>query len=289
MSKIIDNAVNYGIMIANDDRHGYSQGQRWGPDFDCSSLVITCFQNAGIDVKGAGATYTGNMKSAFLQRGFEDVTKSVNLKTGAGIKKGDVCLNIKNHVVLAATDNGTQLVNASLNEFGGIFGGKTGDQTGREIHIRGWYNYPWDCILRYTGVSTAALTTPPKHPASGAIAVVQQWLQNAYNPQLVIDGIAGPITRGTIVRAVQKEIGVKDDGFFGSKSKAAFPTLRTGSTGNLVKLVAAMLICKGQPVKTGLTDTYNADFAKDIRAYQAAQKIKVDGLCGQETAQKLFR
>lgn len=36
---------------------------------------------------------------------------------------------------------------ASINENRGITGGKTGDQTGKEICIREWYNKPWNVLL----------------------------------------------------------------------------------------------------------------------------------------------
>lgn len=149
MAGEINKAVSWAVGIANDDSHGYDQNSRWGPDYDCSSLVITAYQNAGVDVKGAGATYTGNMKQAFLKCGFADVTSSVNLTTGAGLKKGDVLLNIKHHTSLVAEDGGRR-VNAGSNENGRVTGGKSGDQTGNEITIKEYSNYPWDCVLRYT-------------------------------------------------------------------------------------------------------------------------------------------
>lgn len=48
-----------------------------------------------------------------------------------------------------------QLVAASQNEFGGITGGQTGDQTGKEIHVHGYYNFPWKYVLRYPGGGVA--------------------------------------------------------------------------------------------------------------------------------------
>ena len=40
---------------------------------------------------------------------------------------------------------------ASINEYSTTTGGQTGDQTGREIYTRGYYNYPWNTVLRYNG------------------------------------------------------------------------------------------------------------------------------------------
>lgn len=151
---VIDKAVAFMLDIAADNKHGYDQANRWGVDYDCSSLVITAYQNAGAKVKSAGATYTGNMKPAFLKCGFKDVTKSVNLNTGAGLAKGDVLLNIKSHTAMYV-GNG-KIAQASINEKGTVTGGLTGDQTGREIATSSYYNYPWDCVLRYYESSSAA-------------------------------------------------------------------------------------------------------------------------------------
>ncbi len=40
-------------------------------------------------------------------------------------------------------------VEASQNDFGGITGGASGDQTGKEIWVHGYYNFPWTYVLRY--------------------------------------------------------------------------------------------------------------------------------------------
>lgn len=143
-------AVNLAISIANDDSHGYDQTNRWGPDFDCSSFLIYVWQSVGVPVRTNGASYTGNMRGAFLASGFSDITASVNLQNGVGSQAGDVFLNYTHHTVMSI-GNG-QIVSASSNEYGGTTGGQTGDQTGREIKISGYYcpSYGWDCVLRYT-------------------------------------------------------------------------------------------------------------------------------------------
>ena len=99
-------------------------------------------------------TYTGDMRGDMLRRGFIDVTASVNLSTGAGMQEGDVLLNYARHTALAL--GGGRIVQASINERGTATGGQTGDQTGREIYERTYYNYPWDCVLRYVGDASAA-------------------------------------------------------------------------------------------------------------------------------------
>lgn len=153
MSKIED-AVNWMISTANNNIHGYDQQYRWGEhgDYDCSSAVITAWENSGVPVKSNGATYTGNMYSVFKKCGFIDVTRSIDRATGRGIQRGDVLLNRMNHTAMSI-GNG-QIVQASINEKGTVTGGKPGDQTGKEFYIRSYYNYPWDYVLRFNEPNT---------------------------------------------------------------------------------------------------------------------------------------
>lgn len=142
---VINNATAWAVNIANDNSHGYDQIGRWGPDYDCSSLVISAYEQAGVKVKEAGATYTGNMRTAFVKCGFN----AIPYKKGMTLYKGDVLLNEKHHTALYIGDG--QIVQASCNEKGGIYNGKDGDQTGREIATGRFYEYSkgWDYVLRY--------------------------------------------------------------------------------------------------------------------------------------------
>ena len=96
MSAVIERAVSWAVGIAQDDSHGYSQYKRWGPDYDCSSLVISAYEKAGVPVKEAGATYTANMRVAFEKCGF----KSIKYGSDTVLIKGDILLNEKHHTAL---------------------------------------------------------------------------------------------------------------------------------------------------------------------------------------------
>lgn len=176
---IIESAVSWARQIAADNSHGYDQAHRQGPDYDCSSFVISAFKQAGLPLK---ATYTGNMRSDMLQRGFADVTQRVNRATGAGLVVGDVLLNERNHTALYI-GNG-RLVQASINERGTTTGGKTGDQTGREIAERSYYNYPWDCALRYVGTGSSSADVGDKPAQGGNVSKPDTGAAHYYSVQL---------------------------------------------------------------------------------------------------------
>ena len=96
------------------------------------------------------------MKYDMLSKGF--VLANVDFKTGANLKKGDVLLNEKQHTALYIGDG--KIVHATGNESGKVTGGKTGDQTGKEIVIANYYNANWEYCLRYSG-KTQESALPP--------------------------------------------------------------------------------------------------------------------------------
>lgn len=153
MSKV-EAAIAQMEAWAADDSHGYDQQYRWGErgDYDCSAAVIQAWELAGVPVKSSGATYTGNMRGIFLRCGFTDVTSQIDLATGSGLQRGDVLLNHQHHTAMYC--GAGKEVEASINENGGTTGGQPGDQTGREFLVRPYRNYPWDCVLRYTGAES---------------------------------------------------------------------------------------------------------------------------------------
>ena len=230
MSKI-QSAVAWAVGIASDSSHGYAQDNRWGPDYDCSSLVISAWEHAGVPVKTKGATYTGNMKKVFLACGFKDVTAQVNRASGAGLQTGDVLLHEQNHTAMFI--GAGRIVHASINERGGIKNGTPGDQTGGEICTRGYYNFPWGVVLRYPEDGETAVAVPIKMctievpqiqygDVGDPVEAMQYLLMKSgfglpnYGP----DGEYGDET-GKSLKAFQKSKGLTQDGICGKDTWSA--------------------------------------------------------------------
>lgn len=227
---VVEKAIAWALAVANDPAHGYDQTSRWGPDYDCSSLVISAFKAAGLPLT---ATFTGNMKYDFLRNGFADASalNAVELNMGAGLKRGDVLLNERKHTAIYLGD-GT-VIEASINERGGITGGQSGDQTGGEIGIRKYRNYPWDIVLRYVGEEDEPSGTGNPSPTAGSLLPVLRKgdVGSAVRSmQLLLihgwaiscgpdgaDGDFGPNT-DTALRRFQNRVGLASDGICGDLS-----------------------------------------------------------------------
>ena len=141
----VQGAVDWALNTAADDSIGYSQETRWGnPNYDCSSFVISAYQSAGIPVKDNGATYTGNMREAFVNSGFEWIPGNPVVND---LQIGDVLLDEGSHTEMYI-GNG-QNVGAHSNK-----DGADGDSSGKEVSVGNYYDHPWDGVLRYSGTTT---------------------------------------------------------------------------------------------------------------------------------------
>ena len=132
----IETAVAWAEQIAANDRHGYSQSHRNGPDYDCSSMVGTALSKARFAVTKYSTTR--NLESQLIKCGFK--------KCHAPWKRGDIHLAAGHHVTMST--DASHIVHASQSENGGI-DGETGDQTGREICVRPYYSLPYENTVHY--------------------------------------------------------------------------------------------------------------------------------------------
>ncbi len=244
--------------------------------------MISAWEAAGVPVKQKGASYTGNMLGAFLACGFKNVTAQVNLRTGAGLQKGDVLLNVKNHTEMFIGDG--KVVKASINERGGVTGGQSGDQSGREIYIGSYYNFPWDCVLRYEGDGGEEDDT-----SSGADAPPSP--QGEGNDGGEGNGGGGKDTSsGAENGAPVAPAPAKGD------YSLEFHILRRGagmkgqeSLREEVRAVQQLLEAKGYDIGScGADGEFGGDTEAAVKAYQAEHTLEDDGEVGPETMSSLL-
>ena len=296
-----EEAVALALKWAADDSHGYDQAQRWGPDYDCSSFLISVWEAVGVRVKGAGATYTGNMRAAFLRCGFAEVPLA------GGLRAGDVLLNETRHTAMYVGDG--KVVQASQNESGGVTGGRTGDQTGREIYVTGYYVplYGWDCVLRYEGDAGVAVPAEPEKPAQGATGPqtgnYRPGDRYMVQPGDTLWGIAerflGAGTRwhdlyaynnltsteihpGDVIELPAADwspsAGADPTPAPSAGSSAELPVLRRGDTGRAVDSLQLLLLNCGYPIgASGVDGDFGLDTELALRTFQADSGLTVTG------------
>ena len=270
---VIEDAVAWAIETANDQSHGYSQADRWGPDYDCSSFVIQAFEQAGVALREAGASYTGNMRGPMIACGFVDVTYSIGLASGYGLQPGDVLLNYSAHTCLA------------------IGGGKVAK----------------DCVLRYKGSHIGSNVTGPDLPV-GSASLPRSVLRMGMSGQDVkdlqkklnslgydcgkVDGEYGMKTFRAVV-TFQEDHHLEADGIAGRMTKAAIEEAIAAPKDQAPP--AAAPDPDAQPSEFWLPDLQLGDKDPAVTLLQAALNIRgfdcgsPDGIFGPKTQAALNR
>lgn len=311
MGQTINKVCDWLVNIANDNSHGYSQdaNRRWlNPDVDCSSFIILAWENQGFPVKSKyGATYTGNMRQAFVKAGF----KAIPYKKGMQLIKGDILLNETHHVVTYLGNN--TVVHASSSENGGKYGTK-GDQTGKEVCTRSFYDpsYGWQYVLRYEEQGEGNPYPMPTSLISfGSTGDGVRWIQyelNEAGASLQIDGDFGKATKQALLD-FQKVVGIEADAVCGAitrqklienKSKVigvepAKPknpynhqqiTLKKGSQNESVKWLQWELNQRGN-YGLVIDGIFGNATAKALADWQSKNGLVADSVCGKLTRAKL--
>lgn len=182
--------------------HGYTQSDRWGDgtaesvevggsnfalsggDRDCASSVISCYESVGVSC--GGATYTGDMRERMIATG-----NFSWMGTEVAPIIGDIYLNEHHHAAMCVSVNPTVLAQFTSSEKGTAYGEK-GDQTGKESMTCGFYDYPWDGLLRYTG----SRERPNEEASAGRGASVRYRVRTAESgwlPELTDWEDSGPL------------------------------------------------------------------------------------------------
>ncbi len=222
-----ETAVRKAIQLAEDNSHGYSQASRWGPDYDCSSMVCQVFEDAGIPLKSCGGTYTGNMLAAALKAGFIQVPLAQR-------KRGDILLR---HTSGSDGHTAIFLGNGMLVHAAGTYGHpESGDQSENEICIQNYYDAGWQYCLRFPEEQEEEDDIPepepiPEEPVDitlpvlkngsiGNTVIALQILLEGYGFSVGccgVDGELGPDTEKAL-RTFQSILWIKEDGKSGEQT-----------------------------------------------------------------------
>lgn len=121
------------------------------------------------------------------------------------------------------------------------------------------------------------------------VSDVQLWLNSTYGCELVVDNRFGNLTKKGLIVALQKELGTSITGIFSQMDSQKLGLLRVGADNRKVRIIQAMLICKGYFLGVdGADGKYGNNTTAAIYKYQIKSNLVRDGICGPETANKLF-
>lgn len=137
----IERYLAAAVSIAEDDVHGYSQENREGPDYDCSSLVVTSLKMAGVET--GYASYTGNMLD-LTNHGWSDAY----FTSESELQRGDILLTPNYHTEFYMGNGYNVRAYPSSFLYGAI---TTGDQDGHEIEVVPYHDNDgrsWTYVLR---------------------------------------------------------------------------------------------------------------------------------------------
>ena len=141
----INNANDYMYNLVTDKKHGYSQENRYGPDYDCSSSIMTSLKMGGkfdVPVKDVN---TASMKKYLEKIGYKVVSNSEKPQKN-DIKLRPATSKRGGHVLMFRSPT-------MVMEFSSSRGHKEkGDQTGTESWCHKWdskRNGDFNYTLRY--------------------------------------------------------------------------------------------------------------------------------------------
>lgn len=141
---LVDRAADFAIGIANDNSHGYTNGD-WGPEYSCISLIMESYTAAGLNL---GKCNIDKMPTRLENKGFKDITEEVNLASGQGLAKGDIVwyVNADKHGHTEMYIGDDKMVGAR-----GDTDGKPGDSRGDEISVVAYQDLGWQRAFRLPG------------------------------------------------------------------------------------------------------------------------------------------
>lgn len=159
-------------------------------------------------------------------------------------------------------------------------------------------NFPFDEIVN------GVVTEQPKETSQNAdtdifndgiincIYDIQEYLNNKYGANLVLDNIYGPETHKALVKALQHELNVQynaglvEDGIFGNNTYNACVTVKKGAEGNITMLIQMALFIKGYSLD--MDKKFGIDTENKVYDFQIKNGLTADKIVGKNTFRTLF-
>lgn len=133
----------------------------------------------------------------------------------------------------------------------------------------------------------------PQEEVKGKVAEIQKILNEKYGLSIAIDNIYGNETKRALVKGLQTELNkqygrrLSVDGIFGTNTYNACINVREGAKGNITWLIQAMLVCHSFDISVdGIFGNATKNAIKEL---QKRNGLSVDGICGKNTFNKLFK
>lgn len=102
------------------------------------------------------------------------------------------------------------------------------------------------------------------------------------------DGLFGSVTKQALIKLVQKEVGSQIDGFWGPKTASKMRILKSGSTGWDVYAVQVFLLSKKNYLMGTPDNFFGPKTVQAVKKFQTTYDLLSDGIVGPKTYQKLF-
>lgn len=137
------------------------------------------------------------------------------------------------------------------------------------------------------------IISKPQEKVKGKVAEIQKILNERYGLNIGVDNIYGNETKRALVKGLQTELNkqygrrLSVDGIFGTNTYNACINVREGAKGNITWLIQAMLVCHSFDISVdGIFGNATKNAIKEL---QKRNGLSVDGICGKNTFNKLFK
>lgn len=331
---------NVGNMLADLARKaaqnnlvGYDQNQRgtyWqhlkASNYDPAQITIKCeadcSSGVAANVKAAGYRlgikslqnvsadcYTGNLRAALKEAGFEALTDSKYLTSDAYLLPGDILL-YEGHHTATNLDTGSKAGSSTPSTpiSGDTYTVRSGDTLSE---IAAAWGVSVSDLAAYNGISNpnvinvgqvikkpaAGTSTPPASTGNTIVRDGQIHANNFSGAGIETDGIRGANTKKAGIKVLQVALnhdynaGLAVDGIRGAKTDAALGNhyVKRGETQYMVTAAEILLMLKGyNPNGVECPGQFGSGLKAAVGQYQKDNRLTVDYICGPATFKSLI-